>query len=73
MLSFTGDNIASKLRFTTCAEKFRELLKITEGKVVGAAAKELLQEIVTFPGPLEKMRETPRIMRRVATFEKIIG
>jgi len=73
MLSFTDDNIASKLSWKSCPEKFRELLKLIEGKVVGEATKELLRELFVFSGPLDKMRETPHIMRRVATFEKILG
>ena len=73
MLSFTDDNIASKLRFPICAEKYRELLKLLSGKVVGEAAKELLRDIVAFPGPLDKMRDTMQIKRRVAAFERIMN
>lgn len=73
MLSFTDDNISSKLQFPLCAEKLRELLKMAEGKVVGAAAKELLSELTSFAGPMKMMRHTPQLKRQVAIFEKIVS
>lgn len=42
-------------------------------KVSAGALKELLHEIESFPGPLDRMKDDHRLMSRISNIQKIIG
>jgi len=73
LLSFSNEHIASRLQFDLCQHKFRELLTLIKGKLSAPAAKEVLEAIEEFPGPLDKMKNDSRIKQKVKSMIKIIG
>ena len=73
MQSFTNERIASRLQFDLCQQKFRELLTLIKGKLSAPAAKEVLEAVEEFPGPLDKMKDDSRIKQKVNSMIKIIG
>lgn len=73
VLSFNDVNIASKLQFRLCREKYYELLKMLKTKVSSVPVKELISDIETFTGDLDIMKDTYQFKQKVANLEKIIG
>ncbi len=73
LLSFTNENIASRLQFDLCRQKFRELLTLIKGKLSAPAAKVVLKAIEEFPGPLDKMKDDSTIKQKVTSMIKIMG
>lgn len=72
VLSFTHENIASRLQFPRCQEKFREVLSLMEPKVV-PAVKELIADIEAYQGPLDRMKNDARIKRKVDNLQTILS
>jgi hypothetical protein len=73
LLSFTVENISSRLQFSLCQRKFNELLQILNNKVSAPAVKELIADIQEYKGPLEKLENDSRIKMKVSNLLKIIG
>lgn len=73
VLSFNDRNISSSLQFDRCERKYRELLEMLKIKVSAAAVKELIDDIETLKGPLEKLKDDGKIKNKVANLRKIIG
>jgi len=73
ILSFTHTTIASRLQFSLCQTKFRELLDVMAVKVSASAVKELIEAMRAYDGPLDRMREDIRIKRPVEYLRKILG
>jgi hypothetical protein len=73
ILSFDKGSIASRLQFPLCQQKFRELLDIMKDKFSSPAVKELIVDIDSFTGPLDKMKNDSRIKQKVANLHKILN
>lgn len=73
LLSFTDDTISSRLQFQLCQKKYRQLLEIIKPKLTAPAVRELVESIETFTGPLDKMRDTSEIKRKVQNLQMILG
>lgn len=73
ILSFTDENIASKLQFTLCQEKYRELVEKMKIKVSAVAVKELINDIEAFSGRLDIMKDTHQFKQKVANLQRIIS
>ena len=71
--SFTDSSIASRLQFELCQRKYRELVGLLEPKIAAPAARELVEDIRAFAGPLDRMREDARIRRRLENLARILG
>jgi hypothetical protein len=71
--AFTDKGIASRLQFELCQRKYRDLLALLRPKITAPAARELLDDIAAFSGPLDRMREDSRIRRRLDNLTKILG
>jgi hypothetical protein len=73
VLSFSSDNISSRLQFPLCEEKFLELLEMMKLKIPAAAGRELIADIEAYSGPFEKMRGDTRIKRKIDNLKTILG
>ncbi len=73
VISFTDATIASRLQFKPCKEKYMELLSLMEGRVSSEAARELVEEIKKYRGPLERLRDDSRIKQKLQSFRTITG
>lgn len=73
MLSFTVEHIASRLQFSLCQQKYRELLDLIKGKISSPAALEVLDSIQSYSGPLDKMGSDSRMKQKVQSMNAIIG
>jgi hypothetical protein len=71
--AFTEKRIASRLQFPLCQSKYRELIGLLEAKIAAPAAKELVEDIKRFSGPLDRMKEDARVRRRLENLDKILG
>jgi hypothetical protein len=71
--SFAGTNIASRLQFSLCQEKFRELLNMMSDKVSAPAIQDLIGKLQKFTGSLDKMKDDVTIKRQLAILEKILA
>ncbi|RUQ27892.1 MAG: hypothetical protein EKK68_15370 [Candidatus Competibacteraceae bacterium] len=73
MLSFTVENIASRLQFSLCQQKYKELIGLIKGKISSPAALEVLTAIETYSGPLDKMGLDSRMKRKIGSMKAILG
>lgn len=73
VLCFENQNIASKLQFKLCQEKYKELISLIETRVTSPAVKELIEEINKFSGPLDRMRDEARMKKLLATIKPLIS
>jgi len=73
VLSFNERVISSRLQFSLCQRKYRELLEMLRVKVTSSAAVELIDEIISYSGPYDKMKDDTRFNRKVVALQKIIG
>jgi hypothetical protein len=72
VLSFRSQRIASKLQFDLPRKKFIELLGLLEQRTSSPAVHELIDLIRKFTGPLDKLKDTGSITKRVVALEAII-
>jgi hypothetical protein len=70
--SFIDTNIASRLQFLLCQEKYRELLDMMGSKVSAPVIQEFINELKEYKGPLDKVREDLVIKRHLAAVQKIL-
>lgn len=73
ILSFNDETISSSLQFKLCQSKFRELLEVLKIKITSSAVTELIKEIESFSGPLDKMKDDSRFKQKVSTLRKIVS
>jgi len=71
--SFVETNIASRLQFTLCQEKYRNLLDMMKSKVSASAIQALIVKLQKFTGPLDKMKNDITIKRQLAILQKILA
>lgn len=64
-LSFNDTSISSKLQFTLCQRKFRELIEIVKPIVTTPAVKDLIQNIEKFTGRLDNLKNDKTIKTAV--------
>jgi hypothetical protein len=73
VMSFTSNVIASRLQFSLCQRKYKELLEMMKTMVTAAAVRELIDDIQAFSGPLDRMRDDSRIKQKVTNLQRILG
>lgn len=73
VLSFNDEKISSRLQFKLCQNKFEELLDILKIKITSNAVIELINEIESFTGPLDKMKDDSHFKKKVDTLQKIVS
>jgi hypothetical protein len=72
LMSFTDEQVASKLQFNLCQEKFQELLILIKGKLSAPAIKELFEEVDKYSGRLEKIKDNSEIKRKFENIKIIL-
>jgi hypothetical protein len=72
ILSFQDDTIASRLQFSRCKEHYKELIEMMKGNVSAPAVKELIENIESYKGPMEHMKDDDWFMNRLAPFKAIL-
>jgi hypothetical protein len=73
ILAFRDSRIASRLQFDLCQRKYKELFLLLEPKITAPAARETLESIRAFTGPLDRMRDDARIRRSLKNLATILG
>jgi len=73
MLSFSVENISSRLQFSLCQQKYRELIDLIKGKISSPAALEVMEAIENYGGPLDKMGNDSRMKQKVQSMNIILG
>jgi len=73
VLSFTNSTISSRLQFPRCKEKFLNLLELMEPKISAPVVKELIEDIQTFSGPLDKMKDDSGLKRKIKSIQRILN
>ena len=71
--SFRETNIASRLQFHLCQQKFRQLLDMMKSKVSAPAILELIKALESFTGPLDQMKDDTAIKRHLVALKTILG
>jgi len=71
--TFADARIASRLQFELCQGKYRELVTLLEPKITAPSARELVEDIKSFAGPLDRMRDDAGIRRRLRNLDTILG
>ena len=72
ILSFNNIEIASKLQFSICSNKFIELIKIIEPIITSPPVKELIKKIENFSGGLENLRNDKFIKTSVESLKVLL-
>jgi len=70
--SFIDTNIASRLQFPLCQDKFRQLLDMMKSKVSAPVIQELISKLQEFKGPLDKVKGDSSIKRQLVAVQKIL-
>ncbi|MFC1874284.1 hypothetical protein ACFLYX_03175 [Chloroflexota bacterium] len=70
--SFNRSDIASRLQFRLCQDKFYGLLDIMDDKISSPAIKEFLNKIRTYSGPLSRIKDDSKIKREIQTLRSIL-
>jgi hypothetical protein len=73
ILSFNNEAIASKLQFSLCQTKYRDLLQMLKASVSQPAVHELIEYLETANIPFSQMHEDTRIKQKVGNWLKIAG
>jgi hypothetical protein len=73
VLSFMRDPISSRLQYPRAQGKFRDLVDKMRPKITAPSVQELLQEIVDFKGPFDRLRGDSRISARVGQLARLAG
>lgn len=72
-LSFRKIHISSKLQFTICKEKYRELIGVAKTKITSPQGLDILSIIETYKPPLENMRTETKLMEKVNAITNSLG
>ncbi|MEL1243440.1 hypothetical protein AAEO56_04130 [Flavobacterium sp. DGU11] len=72
LLSFTTDNISSKLQLTLSKQKFVTLLNTIRQKLTNPSTVELLDIILDFKGSYAEMRKDTKIQRSLKNLEILL-
>ena len=72
ILSFLKERIASRLQFKLCQDKYKQLLDLVSGKITAPAARELIDAIRGFSGPLERMKDDSHMKQKVNAMKAMI-
>lgn len=70
-LTFTNDEIKSKLRFGLCKKKFIQLTEIVKGIVSSKAFLEFIDNVLSYKIPLDRLSSDSRIKRHLDNINKI--
>lgn len=73
VLSFNDQTIASKLQFPLSQTKFRAMLEIMKPKISSPAARELVDAIEAFRGPMYMMRLDSVVKNKVENLMKLLA
>jgi hypothetical protein len=74
LLSFTDEQIANRLRFSSlCVKKYMELLGLVKVKLSAPAIRELFEEIEKNPNNIEKIIHDSRIKRMIENVQIILN
>ena len=60
-LSFSDTRISSRLQFSLCQRKFRELLSIVKPSITSPPVKDLIEKIENFKGELSRLMNNKEI------------
>ena len=72
ILSFEHYNIASKLQFSLCQRKFKELLQMMKQNISSPEAQEIVTLLESYQGPLDSMRNDAALSKKLAPSRKIL-
>lgn len=72
ILSFSDDNIASRLQFSLCQSQYRKLLDMVKIKVSAPALRELIEDIENFSGSLDLLKKDTRFKRKVNNMTRVL-
>ena len=61
VISFTNDQVASKLQFKLCKKKFLEMIDIVKPSITSPPVKDIIIKIENFKGSFEKIRNDSAI------------
>ena len=73
ILAFRKVNISSKLQFTLPKIKFMELVDIAKTKISSPQGVDVINIIVSYTAPLDRMRAETKLMEKVNAITKSIG
>lgn len=72
ILSFNDIKISSKLQFSLCQRKFRELIEIVKPIVTAPAVKDLIIKMEAYKGPLDSMKNDKTIKPTVESLRVLL-
>ena len=70
-LTFTDEQIRSKLRFRLCQDKFNQLTEICKSKISSKAFIEFIDKVFSFRIPMDKLHSDSRIKREIENIKQI--
>jgi len=72
VLSFTDTGISSKLQFSLCQRKFKEMLDIVRPSITTPAVKDLIKNIDEFAGKLDNLKHDKTISTTVNSLRVLL-
>ena len=73
IISFTESDVSSKLQFTLCEKKYKQLLTLLQPKIISVPVKDLILEIEKFPsGNFDKLKDDPKIKQSIASLKILL-
>lgn len=73
VFSFVTKNISSRLQFPLCQKQFRRLVDLMRDKVTIPVVKELINDIDSFTGSMENMKDDTRIKSKANAIRRIVS
>lgn len=70
--SFLQEDVASKLQFDLCSNKFRQLLSIVKGSITSNEVRAFVEEIESTKGRLDNLKKDSNVQRRIRDLRVII-
>ena len=65
ILSFTQDNISSKLQFSLCKDKFVSMLDLIKPKITSVAIVEIIDKLVDYKEALHKLKNDTKFNEKI--------
>ena len=70
--SFTHDKIASKLQFSLCQSKYKELLETAKSNITSPAFLKLIEDIQNFVKPLYYLKDDENVIQQIEHLKKVL-
>lgn len=72
ILSFTQDEISSKLQFSLCKDKFITMLNLIKPKITSSAIIEIIDKLIEFKEALHKLKNDTKFNEKISLIKNML-